>query len=148
MEQVAKLKRTWNLVPVLQNVQKIPKIYSPCLYIYIISVCQIWWLYRLWFKRCIQNAPCLMYSLTKVEYIYFKYTSNTLEVYFQSIFEVHFKYTWTILQVYFKYQLYIKYTSSILQPVELKKKNYTSSLYCFNKRGKFEADLCEMKSGF
>ena len=35
-------------------------------------------------------GPC-MFSLTKV--LYFKCTSNILEVYFQSIFEVYFKYT-------------------------------------------------------
>ena len=31
-------------------------------------------------------------TLTKM-----KYTSNILEVYFQSMFEVYFKYTWSIL---------------------------------------------------
>ena len=33
LEQVAKLKRTWNLASVLQIVQKIPENYWPCLYL-------------------------------------------------------------------------------------------------------------------
>ena len=53
MEQVAKLKRTWNLAPILQIAQKIPKNYCPCLYLSIIQVC---WLNELWFKRCIQKC--------------------------------------------------------------------------------------------
>ena len=57
-----------------------------------------------------------------------------MQVYFQSIFEVHFlvylkhRYTSSIRQVYFKY------TSSVLQPIELEKKKCTSSLCCFDKR--------------
>ena len=39
MEQVAKLKRTWNLPPVLQIVQKIHENYCPCLYL---SIGQVW----------------------------------------------------------------------------------------------------------
>ena len=35
LEQVAKLKRAWNLAPVLQIVQKIPENYCPCLYLLI-----------------------------------------------------------------------------------------------------------------
>ena len=42
MEQVAKLKRTWILAPVLQIVQKIPENYWPCLYLF---TGQIWWLH-------------------------------------------------------------------------------------------------------
>ena len=52
MEQAAKLKRTWNLVPVLQIVQKIPEKYCPCLYL---STGQVWCLNELWFKRHIQK---------------------------------------------------------------------------------------------
>ena len=33
LEQVAKLKRTWNLALVLQIVQKIPENYCSCLYL-------------------------------------------------------------------------------------------------------------------
>ena len=42
------MKRTWNLAPVLQIVQKIPENYCPCLYL---SIDQVWWLNELWFKR-------------------------------------------------------------------------------------------------
>ena len=41
MEQVAKLKRTWNFPPALQIIQKIPENYCPCLYQ---SIDQVWWL--------------------------------------------------------------------------------------------------------
>ena len=37
--QVAKLKRTWNLAPVFQIVQKIPENYCPCLFL---SIGQVW----------------------------------------------------------------------------------------------------------
>ena len=49
---IAKLKRTWNLSPVLQIVQKIPENYCPCLYL---LVSQVWWLNELWFKQYIQK---------------------------------------------------------------------------------------------
>ena len=42
------MKRSWNLAPVLQIVQKIPENYCPCLYL---SIDQVWWLNELWFKR-------------------------------------------------------------------------------------------------
>ena len=48
MGQIAKLKRTWNLAPVIQIVQKITKNYCPILYL---SVGQVWWLHELLFKR-------------------------------------------------------------------------------------------------
>ena len=48
-----KLKSTWNLAPVLQNVQRITKNYCPCLYL---STGQVWWLHELWFKRYIQKC--------------------------------------------------------------------------------------------
>ena len=35
MEQIAKLKRTWNLVRVLQIVQQIPENHFPCLNLFI-----------------------------------------------------------------------------------------------------------------
>ena len=52
MEQVAKLKRAWNLPPILQIIQEIPENYSPCLYL---SIDPVWWVNELWFKRCIQK---------------------------------------------------------------------------------------------
>ena len=83
----------------------------------------------------------------------FKYTSNILEVYFQSIFEVYFKYTRSILRVYLKHtsnmhQVHFEYTSSILQPVELLRKKYTSSLYYFDKRSTFEAHFVKLNQHF
>ena len=39
LEQVAKLKKTWNLAPVFQVVQKIPENDCPCLYLSIGQVC-------------------------------------------------------------------------------------------------------------
>ena len=53
--------------------------------------------------------------------------SNILEVYFQSIFE-----------------LYFKYTSSIVEPIELYFKNYTSSLYYFDRKSTFEARFVKL----
>ena len=47
------LKRTWNLAPVHQIVQKISVNYCPCLYLSIGKVC---WLNELWFKRYICNC--------------------------------------------------------------------------------------------
>ena len=41
MELVAKLKRTWNLAPALQIVQKSSENYCPCLHL---SIGQVWWL--------------------------------------------------------------------------------------------------------
>ena len=51
------------------------------------------------------------------------------------------KYTLGIPEAYFKY------TSSILQPVELQKK-YTSSLYDFDKRSTFEAHFVKLNQYF
>ena len=53
LEQVAQLKRVWDLAPVLQIVQKIPENYCPCLYL---SIDQVWLLNELWFKRYIQKC--------------------------------------------------------------------------------------------
>ena len=53
LEQVCKVKRTWNLAPVLQIVQKIPENY--CIWSYL-SIGQVWWLNELCFKRYIQNC--------------------------------------------------------------------------------------------
>ena len=39
LEQIAKLKRAWNVAPVLQIVQTIPENYRNCLYL---SVGQVW----------------------------------------------------------------------------------------------------------
>ena len=47
-EQVAILKRTRNLAPVLKIVQKISKNHCPCLYL---SIDQVWCFEKLWFKR-------------------------------------------------------------------------------------------------
>ena len=52
MEQVAKLKRTWNLAPVLWIASKIPENYCPFFYL---STGQVWWLNELWFKRYIYS---------------------------------------------------------------------------------------------
>ena len=64
MKQVSKLKRTWNLVPVLQIVQMIPENYCAWLYL---SISQVWWLNELWFKSYIQKytlSPVLTIILT------------------------------------------------------------------------------------
>ena len=45
---VAKLKRTCNLAPLPQIIQKITENYCTSLYL---STEQIWWLHELWFKR-------------------------------------------------------------------------------------------------
>ena len=52
MEQVAKLKRIWNLVPVLQIIQKSSENYCSCMYL---SIDHVLWLNELWFKRDIQK---------------------------------------------------------------------------------------------
>ena len=53
MEQVATLKRAWNVAAVLHIVQKVPENYCPCLYL---SIGQVLWFNELWFKRCIQKC--------------------------------------------------------------------------------------------
>ena len=53
MKQVAKLKRVWNLVPVLQIVQTILENYCSCLYLSIGQVC---WPHEMWFKRHVQKS--------------------------------------------------------------------------------------------
>ena len=50
----------WNLVPVLQNVQKIPENYYPRLYL---SIDKVWWLNKLWFKKYTQKC-----TLSHVQY--------------------------------------------------------------------------------
>ena len=45
-------------------------------------------------------------------------------------------------------EIYFKYTSSIIQPIELYKKKYTSSLYYFNKRSAFEAHFVKLNQHF
>ena len=52
MKEVAKLKRTLNLAPVLQIFQKILENYCSWLYLLI---GQVWWLNELWFRRYIQK---------------------------------------------------------------------------------------------
>ena len=47
------LKRTWNLAPVSQIVQKITQNYCTWLYL---STGQVWWVHDLWFKRYIQKC--------------------------------------------------------------------------------------------
>ena len=39
------------------------------------------------------------------------------------------------------FEVYFKHSSSILQPVELQKKKYTSSLYYFDKGNTFEKHI-------
>ena len=53
LEQLANQKRTRNLGPFLQIVQKVPENYVPCLYS---SADQVWWINELWFKRYIQKC--------------------------------------------------------------------------------------------
>ena len=62
-----------------------------------------------------------------------EYTSNTLQVNFN------------ILQ---HTSVYFKYTSSILQPFELDKKKYTSSLSYFDKSSKSIADFVKLDYKF
>ena len=45
-------------------------------------------------------------------------------------------------------EIYFKYTSSILPPIELYKKKYTSSLYYFNKRSASEAHFLKLNQHF
>ena len=47
-----KLKRAWNVAPLLQIVQKICENYCPRLFL---SIGEFWWLNELWFKRSIQK---------------------------------------------------------------------------------------------
>ena len=44
--------------------------------------------------------------------------------------------------------VYLKYTSSILQPIELEKKKYASSLNYFDKRSTFEAHFLKSNQHF
>ena len=54
-----------------------------------------------------------------------KYTLSILQIYWKYTSKVYLNYTSSILDVYFKYSSScLKYTSSILQPVELQKKKY------------------------
>ena len=50
------MKRTWNLSPVFQIVQKLYENYCPFLYL---SIGQVWLLNELWFKRYIQKCTHL-----------------------------------------------------------------------------------------
>ena len=51
-----------------------------------------------------------------------------------------------MLQIYWKYtfKVYLNYTSSMLQPIELYFKNYTSSLYYFDRKSTFEARFVKL----
>ena len=49
---------------------------------------------------------------------------------------------WNILQIYFNYVL------SLLQPIELKKKKYTSSLCYFDKRSTYETHFVKLNQHF
>ena len=53
MDQVAKFKRTWDLVPVFQIVRKIHENYCSCFYL---SIGHVWGPNELWFKRYIQKC--------------------------------------------------------------------------------------------
>ena len=53
---------------------------------------------------------------------------------------------WKILLKYTS--SYLKYTSSILQPVELQKKKHTSSLSYFDKKSTFEAHFVKLNQSF
>ena len=58
LEQVAKLKRTWNLAPVFLIVQKIPKIIA---LVYVYQLAKFGDSMSCGSKNMFQNAPCLMY---------------------------------------------------------------------------------------
>ena len=58
MEQIAKLKRTCNIGPDLQIVQKIPESYCPCLYL---VTGQVSLLHELWLQRYIQK--CILFHV-------------------------------------------------------------------------------------
>ena len=60
-EQVAKLKRAWNLAPVYQIFQKIPENYCPCLYL---SITRVWWPNEFWLKRYIQKMHLVLCTNT------------------------------------------------------------------------------------
>ena len=78
-----------------------------------------------------------------------KYTLRIVQIYRNYTSKINLKYTSNILETYFKYtSSYLKYTSSILQPVELQKKKYTSSLYYFDKRNTFEAHFVNLNQNF
>ena len=69
--QFAKLKRTWNLVQLLQIVQKIPENYCPCLELLPYQLTKLGYLMSCGSKDIFKNAPgskdifknapCLMY---------------------------------------------------------------------------------------
>ena len=63
LELVAKLKRTWNLIPNLPIVQKIPENY--CLYLYLYCLCALIYIYQLAkfgsLRFCSKDTFCLMY---------------------------------------------------------------------------------------
>ena len=78
-----------------------------------------------------------------------KYTLRIVQIYRNYTSKINLKYTSNILETYFKYtSSYLKYTSSILQPVELQKKKYASSLYYFDKRNTFEAHFVKLNQHF
>ena len=52
------MKRTWNLVPALQTLQKITQNYCPCSYL---SIGQVWWLNELCFTCIFKNTLWLMW---------------------------------------------------------------------------------------
>ena len=63
------------------------------------------------------QAPAKVFSCESCK-VYFRYTSNRLQVYFQ---------------------IYFKYASTILQTIEFENKKNTSRLYYLHKRNTFEA---------
>ena len=78
-----------------------------------------------------------------------KYTLRIVQIYRNYTSKINLKYTSNILETYFKYtSSYLKYTSSILQPAELQKKKYASSLYYFDKRNTFEAHFVNLNQNF
>ena len=56
------------------------------------------------------------------------------------------EYTLSICQIYCKYisKVYLKYTLSILQPIELEKKKYIARLCYFYKRSTFEVHFVKL----
>ena len=71
-----------------------------------------------------------------------KYTLSMHQIYCKYSSKVYLKYTSSVLEAY------LKHTLSILQPAELQKKKYSSSLYYFDKKSTFEAHFGKLNQHF
>ena len=106
LEQVAKFKRTWNLAPVCQIVQKIPENYCPCLFLSIDRIC---WPNELWFKRYIPKCTlshvlimtsqiCLDMARLKIQKL--EYLVNGTELFSEIKKILNLSLRWLILRSY------------------------------------------------